>query len=168
MILRSLETDDIPVVSSWLADEQNHRWLDFGGGRQVLAASALKIMAQRDLHLLRVYALETGGPPVGLVALSDVDRSFRTARLWYVLGEKRLSRQGLTTRAVSRLLGLGFTTLELGSVNAWVVEDNRPSVRVLERNGFRRIGRQRKCHSVDGRLRDRILYDLLAEEYRPI
>ena len=31
--------------------------------------------------------------------------------------------------------------------------------------GFRYIGRQRQCHVIDGRAYDRLLFDLLAEEF---
>jgi RimJ/RimL family protein N-acetyltransferase len=168
VILRPLENEDISTVAGWLAQTDNMQWLDFGAGRQVLSASSLKIMTQRDLHLLRLYGQEAGEPPIGLVALSDVDRTFKTARLWYVLGTKELSGRGLTTLAVSRLLGLGFRDLGLGAVNAWTVEHNRGSIRVLERNNFRPIGRQRRCHYIDGRACDRLLFDLLAEEYQPL
>ena len=168
MILRELQLADIPIVADWLARKETYQWLDFGGGRQVLRAGSLKIMSQRDIHLLRVYCSESGEAPVGLVALSDVDRTFKTARLWYLLGNTDFAGRGLTTRAVSHLLEEGFQTLGLAAVNAWTVEHNTASIRILERNNFRPIGRQRRCHYIDGRAFDRLLFDLLAEEHADV
>jgi RimJ/RimL family protein N-acetyltransferase len=168
VILRPVEGEDISTVAGWLADEHNRQWLDFGAGRQVLSASSLKIMTQRDLHLMRLFAPDVAGPAVGLVALSDVDPTFGTARLWYVRGEKESGGRGLTSLAVSGLLGLGFNELGLGAINAWAVEHNRASIRVLEKNNFRPIGRQRRCHRIDSHIYDRLWFDLVAEEYRPL
>jgi RimJ/RimL family protein N-acetyltransferase len=46
--------------------------------------------------------------------------------------------------------------------------DHNPSLRTIERLGFRFIGRQRQCHYIDGRLYDRLLFDLLASEHREL
>jgi len=56
--------------------------------------------------------------------------------------------------------------LGLCAINAWTVETNAAAQRGLERLGFRYVGRLRKCHYIDGRALDRLLYDLLANEYR--
>jgi len=82
-----------------------------------------------------------------------------------VLGDKTYAGRGYTSRAVGQLLTLGFTTLGLETVSAWAVEDNAASIQVLVRNGFLAIGRQRQCHVIDGRPRDRLLFDLLASEH---
>jgi RimJ/RimL family protein N-acetyltransferase len=168
MQLRPIDPSDLSLVAGWLAEKDNYQWLDFGYGTQVLTAPTLKMMAQRDIHALRVYAGEPMGPPIGLVALSNVARSFRTATLWYVLGDKRHANQGHTSRAVAVMLTFGFAELGLEAVNAWTVEHNAPSRRVLERNRFRYIGRQRCCHEIDGKTYGRLFFDLLASEHRAL
>lgn len=158
-------TDLIELVAGWLADAENHKWLDFGNGTRILSPIALKAMTQRDLHLIRAFTRHGDERPIGVVALSNVDRQARTATLWFVRGDKRAPRDGSTTSAVSDLLSLGFNELGLGAVNAWAVETNIPSIRLLERLNFRYIGRLRRCHQVDGRTLDRLLFDLLASEH---
>jgi RimJ/RimL family protein N-acetyltransferase len=166
--MRLLLFDDVllDLAAAWLAEKANYQWLDFGGGRQVLGRASLKIMTQRDLHVLRAFTADNDETPIGLVALSDVAHAFHTGTLWYVLGDKRFAGQGFTSRAVSLLLTHAFHTLGLQAVNAWAVEGNVPSIRVLTRNRFRLIGRQRRCHVIDGRPADRLLFDLLASEHR--
>ncbi len=109
--------------------------------------------------------LRFGDVPIGIVALRDLSPNFKSAMLWYVLGDKTCSRHGYTTRAVRKLLHFGFADLGLEAVNAWTVEANIPSIRVLERNNFRLIGRLRSCHEIDGQKFDRLLFDLLASEH---
>lgn len=165
MRLKSLTDADIPLVADWMSSKENHQWLDFGQGNQILTAPSLKVMMQRNLHLLRTFTSDTDDAPIGLVGLSNISRDFKTATIWYVLGDKRHGRRGYTTRAVSEVLGLGFRDLRLEAVNAWVVEPNAPSIRVLVRNHFQLIGRQRKCHYIDGQAFDRLLFDLLAADH---
>lgn len=166
MHLRPIDGEsDLELAASWLSRPEVHEWLHFGPGVQAPGIVALRVMAQRDAHRIRLFASGPGGDALGLVALSDIDLEFRTATLWYALGEGRLAGRGLTSRAVGLLLEEAFCELGLASVGAWVVEGNAGSVRVLERNGFRPMGRRRLCHRVGGALRDRLLYDLLAHEH---
>lgn len=165
MKVRRIRPGEHEQVAGWLAEERNNRWLDFGGGRRVVDALALKVMCQRDLHLIRVFTDDDEDRPVGIVGLSDVDERSRTATAWVVLGEKEYGRKDLTIRAVDQILRIGFEDLGLQSVFAWTVEINRGGRRLLERFDFRFIGRKRKCHRIRGKLYDRLLYDLLADEY---
>lgn len=165
MTLAPIERRDIPLVAGWLADPANHRWLDFGNGHQPVTPVMLAVMLQRPANVLRVVVPDETVMPIGIVALSNVDQAFKTANLWYVLGDKGYAGRGCTTRAVSQILNLAFHDLRLEAVSAWAVETNIASVRVLERNHFRMIGRQRRCHDVDGRPLDRLLFDLLAWEH---
>src|SRR2546426_12419457 len=97
-------------------------------------------MTQRDIQVIRAYTADHGDLPVGVVGLTNVDRKFKTASLWAVLGNKRYG--GSTTEACDKILTLGFTQLGLQAVNAWTLETNRPAQRVLERSGERRGGEE--------------------------
>lgn len=168
MNLKPINNTSLELVASWMAEKENYKWLDFGEGNHPLNPVALKVMAQKDSHVLRTFTDDERDMPIGLVALSNVNRGFKTAMLWYVLGNKEYSGKGYTTRAVSQILGLGFGELGLHAVNAWAVEENAASIRVLKRNNFQLIGRLRQCHYIDGRPCDRLLFDLLASEYKEL
>ena len=168
MQLRPIDNDGFPLVAGWLALQENHQWLDFGNGVQALEGSSLKIMAQRDLHVMRVFTSDSDDAPIGLVALSNIHHMFKTATLWFLLGDKSYANQGYTTRAVSKILSLGFQGLGLQAVNAWAVDQNIASIKTLERNNFRFIGRQRECHYINGCPCDRLLFDILKSEHEEI
>jgi RimJ/RimL family protein N-acetyltransferase len=154
-------------VTGWLQQKENYQWLDFGNGRPVATPTLLKIMAQRETNFLRVYTSHRDDVPIGIVGLNNVDRTFRTGTLWGVAGEKSFHSRGYAGIAASKLLTLAFRDLRLHSVNTWVVDCN-PSLRSVERIGFRLVGRLRQCHFIDGRPYDRLLFDLLAGEHREI
>lgn len=160
-------TDLIERVAGWLSQKENYQWLDFGGGRQPTPA-LVKIMVQRDTNLLRVFTADDDTTPIGVVGLNNVDRHNKTAMLWGVLGDKSCARGGYTTRALSKMLTLGFQDLALEAIHSWSVEHNAAGIEVTKRLNFRFVGRQRQCHCIDGQSFDRVLFDLLASEHKEI
>jgi RimJ/RimL family protein N-acetyltransferase len=168
MKLLPLDTPDIlQLVAGWLARKDNYQWLDFGNGRQIVTSALLKIMVQRETHFLRVYTSSRDGIPIGICGLNSVDRTFNSATFWGASGDKSIRNWGYGTLAGSKFLTLAFRDLGLHAINTWVVEHN-PSRRIIERLGFRLIGRLRQCHYIDGRPYDRLLFDLLASEHREL
>ncbi|MDA8108920.1 MAG: GNAT family protein [Betaproteobacteria bacterium] len=155
------------LAAGWLQRRENSQWLDFGIGHHPVTPALLMIMARRDTHFLRLYTSDRDDTLTGLVGLSNVDRVFKTAVFWGVSGDKSFRNRGYSTLASSKLMTFAFGELGLRSVNAWAVEGN-PSIRVIERLGFRYAGRLRQCHEIDGQLRDRLLFDLLASEHREL
>ncbi len=136
MKLYPLDTPELlELVAGWLARKENHQWLDFGNGRQIITPALLK--------------------------------TFKTAMFWGAVGEKSFRNRGYSTVAGSKFLTLGFRDLGLHAINTWAVGHNQ-SLRIIERLGFRFIGRQRQCHYIDGRPYDRLMFDLLASEHREL
>src|SRR6267143_1636691 len=75
MKLLPLATPEIlELVAGWLAQKENYQWLDFGNGRQIVTPALLKIMAQRETHVLRVYTSDRDDKPIGVVGLNGVER----------------------------------------------------------------------------------------------
>lgn len=168
MKLLPLDTPEIlDLVAGWLAQKDNYQWLDFGNGRQIVTPALLKIMSQRGTHFLRAYTSERDDTPIGIVGLNNVDRTFKTATFWGASGDKSFRNRGYSTLASSRFLTVAFRDIGLEMINTWAVDHN-PSLRTIERLGFRFIGRQRQCHYIDGRPYDRLLFDLLASEHREL
>ena len=157
----------LELAASWLAQKENYQWLDFGDGKQIVTPALFKIMSRWETHFLRAYTSGRDDTPIGIVALNNVVPQFKTATFWGAAGDKSFRNRGYGTLAASRFMTLAFRELGLHSVNTWVVDGN-PSLKIIERVGFRFIGRQRRCHYIDGLPRDRLLFDLLASEHRAV
>jgi RimJ/RimL family protein N-acetyltransferase len=156
----------LELAASWIKKKENYQWLDFGSTGQPVTPTLLKILTQSKAHFLRVYTSERDDNPVGIVALNGVDRTtFKTATFWGAAGDKSFRSRGYGTLAASRFMTIAFRDLGLYSVNTWVADGN-PSLKIIERAGFRFVGRQRQCHYIDGRTHDRLLFDLLASEHK--
>jgi RimJ/RimL family protein N-acetyltransferase len=168
MKLKPIDNSDLlNLVAGWTSQKENYQWLDFGDGKQILSPAWLKIMTQRPTEVVRVFTSDTDDVPIGVVGLTEVNRHFKTARLWGLVGDKSFRVRGYGTRAASSIVSYGFEELGLHAVDTWVVEGN-PSLKLIQRVGFTFIGRQRQCHYIDGRPLDRLWFDLLATEHKKI
>jgi RimJ/RimL family protein N-acetyltransferase len=164
MRIRTAADRDLETIAGWLASPRIAGWLDFGTERPLTAVALKYAIAQGSMRLF-TYAPADADAPIGVVGLSSIHARFRTALLWYALGEPRFAGRGLTGRAAAEVVRIGFQELELRAINAWVVDGNEASVRILEKIGFARIGRQRQCHRIEGRRRDRLLFDIVSSEF---
>jgi [ribosomal protein S5]-alanine N-acetyltransferase len=98
----------------------------------------------------------------GIAALSNVVRGpLQSASLGYWVAE-HVNGRGLATGAVRELLPIAFGDLGLHRLEAGTLVDNLASQRVLEKNGFERIGLARGYLHIGGAWRDHVLFQLLA------
>ena len=158
--------ESIALAGAWLSAPENAKWLDFGNGVQAVTPVTLKVMTQREIHCLRLYTGDDGAEPAGVVGLTNIDRSFKTASVWCVLGNKR--HGGCSARAVSKMLTIAFAERGMHAVSCWTLEINKGGRGVIDRLPFKFIGRLRQCHYIDGKPYDRLLFDMLASEHREI
>jgi len=110
----------------------------------------------------RGFAILDDGQIAGTVTLSNVVRGpLQSANLGYWIAE-RANGKGLATAAVGELIPIAFGELGLHRLEAGTLVDNVGSQRVLEKNGFERIGIARGYLHIGGDWRDHILFQLLS------
>jgi ribosomal-protein-alanine N-acetyltransferase len=74
-------------------------------------------------------------------------------------------RQGYMTAAVAAIAGYSFEDLRLHRLEAATMPNNAASVRVLERNGFRREGVARRLLKINGVWEDHVQHALVVEDF---
>jgi len=110
------------------------------------------------------FAILDGDTIAGTIALSNVVRGFlQSANVGYWIDGNAQGR-GLATRAVGEIVRFAFDELGLHRVEAGTLVDNIASQRVLEKNGFTRIGVARRYLLIAGEWRDHILFERLADD----
>jgi len=166
MKLKPFDTRWTAVAAGWLNEEENWKWLQFGSSNtKKLDPLTFRGMAQSPDHEFHLFYEDTLNQPIGMVAFSDIDHDSKTARLWFVLGDKNFAGKGYTKRAVYECLRYAFFDIGLNSVIAHTVKENEASINILEQCRFNFIGRRRQCQPFDNHLSDLLLYDLLAAEF---
>jgi [ribosomal protein S5]-alanine N-acetyltransferase len=108
------------------------------------------------------FAVLDGQAIAGTISLTNVVHgAFQSGTVGYWVAEDRNGR-GLATAAVRDLLVFAFGEAKLHRVEAGALVDNVRSQRVLERNGFERIGIAHNYLLIAGEWRDHMLFQRVA------
>lgn len=109
---------------------------------------------------------KSSGKVIGTIGVRDINWRSGYGEIGYWISKEYWGR-GYATEALSLMLEYCFEYLNLRKVFAKVFEPNIPSRRVLEKNGFRYIGRFRKHKYVAGEgYVDVLLFELLKDEWK--
>jgi [ribosomal protein S5]-alanine N-acetyltransferase len=124
--------------------------------------------AREDLGYAFLIFKDGGDELVGGLSLSNVRRGVtQAAILGYWLGLPFV-RQGYMTAAVNAVCAYAFEDLHLHRLEAATMPNNAASVRVLERNRFRREGIARRLLKINGAWEDHVLHALVVEDFDQI
>lgn len=162
--IEPLRPDDFSVVGEWLSRPAVNEWLTSDWRGRTVDPTLLAMTSRNKKN--RLYLVRDENEPAGLVALADLDAADGIAMVWYLLGNSDTGGKGIISTALGQLLSVAFTTLDLHAINAWIIADNTRSRRVLERNGFREVGRLREAVVRDGVRQDRIYFDITRAEHQ--
>lgn len=131
------------------------------GQRAILQAQLLRARADQA-YAYGVFAQD--GRLIGTANLNQVVRgAFQNAYVGYAL-EQASTGRGLMTEAVGVLTRIAFADLGLHRLQAAIMPHNTASLRVVEKNGFRREGLALRYLNIAGVWRDHALYARLADE----
>lgn len=124
--------------------------------------SALRGLAARGQAL--PFVITVDGRFAGQLTVGNVVRgALCSAWIGYWV-TRSLTRSGVAGAAVALAGDHCFTSAGIHRLEATVRPENTPSIRVLERNGFRREGLYERYLNVDGAWRDHLCYAVTAEE----
>ena len=161
MIIRRLTSEDAGELAAVLVE--NREFLARSSpvqGKRFFTAEGQQERLESDGS--ERFAILDGGRIAGAVSVSNVVRDpLESATLGYWVAE-RLNGRGLATRAVGEVIGIAFEDLGLHRLEAATLVDNTPSQRVLEKNGFERIGLARGYLRIAGEWRDHLLFQRTA------
>ncbi len=101
---------------------------------------------------------------IGNLDLHQIDVNNRRGAVGYWLDAKHQG-QGIMTKAVAKLVAIGFTELNLNRIEIEAVAKNKPSRRVAERLGFQLEGTLRQYVLTDGEFEDMVIYSQLQAEW---
>jgi [ribosomal protein S5]-alanine N-acetyltransferase len=109
------------------------------------------------------FVIVLNGRPVGAINLSNVVRgAFQSANVGYWVTQEHNGR-GVCTHALGLVCDHAFSELGLHRIEAGTLLDNHGSQRVLEKNGFTRIGVAEHYLQIAGEWSDHVLFQRTAE-----
>lgn len=101
---------------------------------------------------------------IGRIALTSVSRGpFQNAYLGYNMDQQH-NGKGYGTAAVVLCITFAFEQLGLHRIQAGVMSRNLPSIRILEKIGFRQEGLAQRYLKINGKWEDHVLFAITTED----
>ena len=87
------------------------------------------------------------------------------AEIFYSLRADNYKNNGYMSEALPKIIEFGFNTLQLHRMQAFIDAENIPSLKLLQKNNFKREGIAREDYLVNGIQEDSVCYSLLKWEF---
>lgn len=164
-----LMKEDIPKLWEWFNDRDVRRFLANPGAIFYLEDEFEwyeDLRRSKDKNVVFEILNAATSELMGVIGLHGINHRDGNAELGYFLG-KEYWRRGYTSEAVGLMLQYAFDQLNLRKVYARIYDPNIGSQKVLEKNGFKLVGRLRKHVYIPkfGYV-DELYYDILREEWQ--
>jgi len=161
LVLRKVEPGDVEEIFFLRSDKRVMEYLVREPAQSFEEALAF-IQKLHDLEKKNeavTWAIATHDNPrlIGTICFWNIQREHDRAEIGYVL-HPDFQGKGIMQEAMNKVLGYGFDTMKLHSVEANVTPENTPSVRLLERNKFNREAYFRENYYFKGRYLDTAVY----------
>jgi ribosomal-protein-alanine N-acetyltransferase len=150
---------EFPRMMSWAAHRDREETLEFVRGLQTAIAESSAI----------AWAIEHAGSVVGCVGFGTIHWQLQATRvdrteLGYWIAPAVWNR-GYMTEAATAVVRFAFETLGLHKVTTRCFVENQGSRRVIEKVGFRFVGRAEDDVWREGRWWTQLLYELTSPEW---
>jgi [ribosomal protein S5]-alanine N-acetyltransferase len=167
--LRMIEPRDATAVFEIFGDEDVTRFYGletYTGLEQ--AAERVTLYRQNFAKRISIrWAVTWQGEDrlLGTVGIMNWKPRFFSAAVGYDVA-KQYWRQGIMCEALTAVLHYAFSTMEMNRIEAFVMPENEPSRRLLEKLAFQNEGLMREYGYWRGAFHDLLLYALLKGDWR--
>ena len=130
------------------------------------AAAMATILKECDFGRAFPFAVETpDGELVGMTRFLRMNRQHKRLEIGGTFYAKSVQRTGVNTECKLLLLGHAFEAMDCNVVQIRTDWFNKRSQAAIERLGAKRDGVLRGHQVMDGRIRDMVVYSILASEW---
>jgi diamine N-acetyltransferase len=158
--LRALEPDDLEFL--YLLENDPNIW-EISGTVTPYSKHVLRQYldnAHRDIYdvkQLRLAICKHDGPLVGLIDLFDFDPKNHRAGIGIVVMEAQERNKGVGSEAIGLLTDYAFASLDVHQIFANVGTENKASLHLFKKMGFREVGVKKDWVFYNGSFKDEIL-----------
>ncbi|HEU4755569.1 MAG TPA: GNAT family protein [Agromyces sp.] len=169
LTLRPVRARDARPLERVLLDNRGwlRRWeATYPGGGSIIdtRASIRNLTAHARAGTALPFIMEWDGELVGQLNVSSITHgSLSSATIGYWVS-KEMAGRGITPTAVALATDHCFLAMRLHRMEICIRPENGPSLRVVEKLGFRYEGLRRRFIHIDGDWRDHFAFALVAEE----
>ncbi|MFF2450521.1 GNAT family N-acetyltransferase [Neobacillus sp. NPDC058068] len=158
---KSLSTNDAQEIHNYAADEEVSRFIGWSLMNTLNETSEyIETMVKRELagtHLYASIVLKSTQEIIGTAMIFNFDKEANQAEIGYVFHRDHWGK-GYGTECVALMSDFAFETLNLHKLHASVVDANRGSARILEKNGYVLEGELRDHYFIDEKYYNALLF----------
>lgn len=169
--LRPLEKEDIYKIVEWRNQEGvRTNFLDSGllskYAQEAWYEQYQKHFQQYQKYNDRlIFAIEAENQYIGITWLYDINHRNQNATIGMLIGDKNFWGKGYGTDAIWALTRYAFDEMNLRRINGYIVEYNKGSLRMVEKNGYKVEGCMRKAYYAHSQFWDVKVVGILKEEF---
>lgn len=158
---KPLERTDAPKLFEYASDEDVKRHIGWPLMDSLIETEVFidKLLdnEKAKTHMYASVMLKENDELIGTVMIFNFDYDAKHAEIGYVFN-KRQWNKGYCTEAVAMLDCFASDSLKLHKLHARVTDANVGSVKVLEKNGYKKEGLLKDYYFIDGEYYDLILF----------
>ncbi|HEY6976407.1 MAG TPA: GNAT family protein [Chitinophagaceae bacterium] len=169
LILRKIENKDANEIFTLRSDERVMKFIDRPRAKSIEDARTL--INKMDEALVKNegitwgITLKPGLKIIGTIGYWRIIKEHFRAEIGYQL-HFDLQGKGIMQEALVKVLDYGFNIMQLHSVEANVNPGNLPSIKLLEKNNFKREAYFKENYYFNGRFLDSAIYSLIKKDGR--
>lgn len=167
--LRALNMNDLEYTHKWHSDQELYKTL-IGSFRYVGIDAEREWLQSKSSYSTQevnlMICLRENGQPIGMISIRDIDWINRKGNFTgLIIGEPQFQGKGYGSEALNLLLTHFFEDMSLNRIWAYAFNDNKSSLRMMEKCGFKVEGQLRQHTLKDGKFKDVVLLGLCADDY---
>ena len=167
VIVSSLRLEHTPILKKWFNDSELCKYMaPYSDSEEYSEEKIIEdfiIANHGDIDL--IISEKESKKDIGYCSIYDINRSNQSAEISILIGEKEFQGKGYGTEAVKIMLDTAFNKLGLNRVFATATRINKPSIKILEQTGFRRVGVMREYHFLNEEKLDEVLFEMINSDY---
>lgn len=165
--LSPINIDDVEIYTKWMNDKEVVK-----GTHAVAKIFNLETEKNWINNCLESgsytfgIVLKNGDELIGNCGIVDINSIDRTANVGIFIGEEKYRNNGYGREALCLIIEYGFNILNLHNIDLSVFSFNKRAINCYKKIGFKEYGRRHECYFLDGNYYDKILMELLEDDYR--
>lgn len=145
--IRDLKLADIsPKYLDWLNDKENGKYTLFGKKKwthndlEVFVRNSIK---KQNENLFGIF-LKPDYLHIGNIRIHDIEKG--NSFIGILIGDKKFWGKGYGKKSLKMVLDMVFLNLSVKNIYAMIYIDNLPSIKIFEKNNFRKIQSKNPNH----------------------
>jgi [ribosomal protein S5]-alanine N-acetyltransferase len=167
LLLRQINNEDVNEIFVLRSDERVMRYIDKSPAQSLDDAyEFLTRIAELEKNTEAVtwgIALRDEPHLIGTICLWNIQKEHYRAEVGYNLLPDYWGK-GIMQESIKEVIDYGFNAMKLHSIEANVNPDNAASIRLLERNKFKREAYYKENFYFNGKFLDTAIYSLLITD----